>query len=134
MTSDHEFVQNVQDIKCAKNAVMMLFDQNQINDIKRLCCKDSGSILNNLQHTWTDIVVGERKERERAIRNMGNYKLASTHIHHDIPITTWASLTSDGQDAKLRRLRANPGKITNTITSTNGLRSQENAVCGKKTN
>ena len=85
---------------------------------------------------WTGIVVGERKERERAIRNMGNFKLASTHIHHDIPITTWASLPNDKQDAKLRRLRADPGKTTNTTTSTtNGLRTVMNTPsAGKKLN
>ena len=45
MAKTHEFVQSVKHLHGLKHPVITLFTEQQINDIKRFCCRDDGGVL-----------------------------------------------------------------------------------------
>jgi len=95
--------------------------------------------LNNLPKfisSWQSIVHSEFKERERAIRDMGNYKLDPSFEHHFVPISSWSCLSEDTQAKKVKRFRTDKGRShSNEVMSTNGQRSViKTPTAGKKNN
>ena len=45
LTKTHDFVQNVQHMKGINHPVVTLYNEQQMTDIKRFCCRDKGSVL-----------------------------------------------------------------------------------------
>ena len=71
-----------------------------------------------------DIVEGEFGERQRAIRDMGSFKLCELHRHHLIDIDSWAALCNDQQIKRLKRFNTDKGRTSQSeIISTNGQRT-----------
>ena len=83
-----------------------------------------------------DIVNGEEIERGRAIRDMGNFKLAAEFQHHHTDIDRWANISQEQRDNKMMKFRSDKGKTNqNIVFSTDGTRScLHTPSAGKKKN
>ncbi|XP_060555812.1 uncharacterized protein LOC132716534 [Ruditapes philippinarum] len=86
--------------------------------------------------SWQEIVDNESKERLRAIRGMGNFKVARPFEHHLVDVSTWSMMTGDQQNNRMKRFRNDKGRFhANEIRSSNGQRTViKTPSAGKKPN
>ena len=80
-----------------------------------------------------DIVSGEQTERCRAIRDMENFKLSETFLHHLVDIDSWTNLAQDQKDKRELKFLMDKGRPNqNIIVSTDGSRTlQSHPSAGK---
>ena len=64
---------------------------------------------------WQQIVETEFKERERAIRDMGHFKLSSSHNHHIVEMSAWATMNNEQQLKRIKRFRSDKGRESTNI-------------------
>ena len=81
---------------------------------------DLPKFVNMLQH----LVSSEQKERCRALRDKGNFRLAERFVHHLVDIDNWASLSENERSRRTKRFLSDSGKIhKNMFFSRDGKRT-----------
>lgn len=82
------------------------------------------------------IVKSEQTERNRAIRDMGNFKLHSHFSHHLLNIDMWANISQEQREKREHRFNNDKGRTQqNVVVSSNGLRTViKTPSAGKKAN
>ena len=71
-----------------------------------------------------EIISGEKTERCRAIRDMGNFKLTQPFSHHILDIDAWTNLTQEQKEKKEFKFLTDKGRYNpNMIVSTDGTRT-----------
>ena len=80
------------------------------------------------------IVKSEQKERCRAIRDTGNYRLSDRYLHHKTDVSFWSTMTEENIQKRTKRFLSDCGKANaNTVVSTDGTRTaQRTPSAGRK--
>ncbi|WAR24625.1 MCPH1-like protein [Mya arenaria] len=76
--------------------------------------------------TLHGLVKEEQDERCRAIRDMGNFRLADRYLHHLTDIDHWTNISEEHRAKRTRKFLMDDGKSTQkTIISSDGKRTTE---------
>ena len=93
------------------------------NHVLKSATKWKQSALPEFINSLYDIVRSERKEMCRAIRGMGNYKLADKFTHHYVDIDTWGAMSKEVKEKRETKFLNERGRpCGNQCVSTDGTR------------